>query len=177
MDNFRGMRGPNGLAVLCEGGYLSGYTGSIAVDNDGKQIQRFTGDGGRGHMPNFFETIRSRRMQELAAPIPVGHTSTAICHLGNIAHRVGKTSDLTSARQTLEGIPDALAALGDMQRHLGLHGIKLESTPMTVGPWLEIDGPNETIAAVKGGDESALERARFLLKETQRAPWMIPDAV
>ena len=177
MDNFRGMRGPNGLAVLCEGGYLSGYTGSVAVDNDGKQIQRFTGDGGRGHMANFFATVRSRRTQDLAAPIPVGHTSTAICHLGNIAHRLGTASDLASAQQSLGGIPDALAALGDMQRHLGLHGIEVDRTAMTVGPWLQIDGENETVAAVDGGAETALERARFLLKETQRAPWMIPDAV
>ena len=177
MDALRGMRGPNGLAVLCEGGYLSGYTGSVAVDNEGKQIKRFTGDGGRSHMANFFAAVRSRRAQDLAAPIQVAHGSTAICHLGNIAHRLGGSSDLATALKTVEAVPDAVAALKDMQRHLGVHGIDLEQTPITVGPWMQIDGANESIAAVEGGDDAALEQARFRLKETQRAPWQIPEKV
>ena len=177
MDALRGMRGPNGVAVLCEGGYLSGYIGSVAVDNNGQQIQRFVGDGGRSHMANFVAAVRSGRPQDLTAPIDIGHASTSICHLGNIAHRIGTTADLAAARASVEAIPDALAALKDMQRHLGLHGIDLENTPVTVGPWLQVDGANETIARVAGGGEADLERARFLLKEVQRAPWMIPETV
>jgi predicted dehydrogenase len=176
MDAFRGMRGPNGLAVLCEGGYLSGYIGSVAVDKEGKQMQRFTGDGGRDHMANFLAAVRSRRPQELTAPITVGHGSTAICHLGNIAHRLGASSDLAAARQSVGAIPDAVAALNDMERHLGLHGVELARTPLTVGPWLEVDGANENISGVEG-NEAALQQARYLLKETQRAPWQIPEKV
>jgi hypothetical protein len=177
MDNFRGMRGPNGVAVLCEGGYLSGYTGAAAYDQNGKQIHRFTGDGGRGHMTNFLNAVRNRRPQDLAAPIEIGHASTSFCHFGNISHRLGTTAGLAAARAAVEAIPDAAAALQDMHRHLSVHGIDLERAPLTVGPWLQIDGPNETIASVAGGNESRLEHAKFLLKETQRAPWMIPDVV
>jgi predicted dehydrogenase len=177
MDNFRGMRGPNGLSVLCEGGYLTGYTGSVAYDPAGKQIQRFTGDGGRNHMTNFLDAVRARRASDLTAPIATGHASTSVCHLGNIAHRVGRTADLAAARQAVEAFPDALAALEDMQRNLGVHGIDFAKVPVTVGPWLQVDGASESIAAVNGGDETTLEHARFLLKETQRVPWVIPDAV
>ena len=177
MDNFRGMRGPNGVAVLCEGGYLSGYTGAVAYDPEGKQIHRFTGDGGKGHMTNFLNAVRARRPQDLAAPIAVGHASTSFCHFGNIAYRIGETTKFAAARTAVEAIPEAAAALQDMQRNLSVHGIDPEKTPVTVGPWLQIDAANETIAAVEGGNETALERAKFLLKETQRAPWMIPDVV
>ena len=177
MDAVRGMRGPNGLAVLCEGGYLSGYTGTVAYDNSGKQIQRFSGDGGIGHMTNFLNAVRSRRPQDLAAPIATGHASTSFCHLGNIAHRVGETSDLAAARKSIETMPDVVAALQDMQRHLGVHGIELERAPLTVGPWLKVDAANETFSAVEGGNDTTLDHAKFLLKEVQRAPWMIPEVV
>jgi hypothetical protein len=128
-------------------------------------------------MANFVAAVRSRRPQDLTAPIDIGHTSTATCHLGNIAHRLGRTSDLATARAAVEAIPDAVAAINDMQRHLGHHGIDLENTPMTVGPWIEVDRANETIAKVAGGGEADLERARFLVKEVQRSPWVIPEAV
>lgn len=177
MDNFRSMRGPNGLAVLCEGGYLSGYTGSAAYGNDGKQIQRFSGDGGGGHMMNFLNAVRQRRPADLTAPIAIGHASTSLCHFGNMSHRLGQDAGITAAREAIGAIPDAVVALNDLQRHLGVHGIDLEKTPVTVGPWIQVDGANENVAAVEGGDEAMLAHARFLLKETQRAPWMIPEKV
>ena len=128
-------------------------------------------------MTNFLNAVRARRPQDLAAPIAVGHASTSFCHFGNIAYRIGETTKFAAARTAVEAIPEAAAALQDMQRNLSVHGIDPEKTPVTVGPWLQIDAANETIAAVEGGNETALERAKFLLKETQRAPWMIPDVV
>jgi hypothetical protein len=177
MDPFRSMRGPNGLAVLCEGGYYSGYTGGAAYSYDGKQIQRFPGDGGGGHMPNFLAAVRSRRAQDLAAPIATGHISTALCHLGNLSHRLGGTAELATAQTAIEKIPDALDALAGMQKHLEVHGVDLNRQLLTLGPWIQVDAAAENIAAVEGGDEGALEHARFLLKETQRSPWAIPDQV
>lgn len=177
MDAFRGMRGPNGLAVLCEGGYLSGYTGSAAYSPDGKRIQNFVGDGGGNHMANFLSAVRAEKPAELNAPITIGHASTSLCHLGNISHRLGSNAGLGAARTAIDAFPAARAALDDMQRHLGLHGIDLAQAPVTVGPWLQVDGPRQDFAAVENRDEDTLARARFLLKETQRGTWGIPEQV
>jgi predicted dehydrogenase len=177
MDAFRSMRGPNGLAVLCEGGYYSGYTGGAAYSYDGKQIQRFAGDGGGGHMANFLAAVRSRRKEDLAAPISTGHVSSAICHLGNLAYRLGRAAEYPSVQGAIEKIPDAVAALEGMKTHLGVHGVDLAKQPLNVSPWVQIDAATETISAVEGGDEAALEHARFLVKETQRAAWTIPERV
>ena len=43
------------------------------------------------HFVNFVDCVRSRRWQELNADIQEGHMSTAICHLGNISYRTGRT--------------------------------------------------------------------------------------
>ncbi|AOS45282.1 Inositol 2-dehydrogenase [Lacunisphaera limnophila] len=178
MDPFRKMSGPNGIAVICEGGFLSGYTGSAAYDTNGKQIRRFTGDGGEAHLANFLAAVRSQRTADLAAPILTGHESTRLCHLGNISHRVGRPATAAAARAALAEFPSALDALTDLQRHLSVHGLDLEQHALTLGPWLQIDAAQEGIAAVEGADqETVLERARFHLKETQRAPWVIPDVV
>ncbi len=177
MDSFRSMRGPNGLAVLCEGGYLSGYTGSAAYSYDGQRIQQFSGDGGGGHMANFLAAVRSRHVDDLAAPITTGHASTMLCHFGNMSHRLGHDADLAVTRQAIDAFPSARDALDDMHRHLGLHGIDLARVPITLGPWVQIDGPGEGVAGVEGGDEAVLARARYLLKETQRGAWQIPEQV
>lgn len=177
MDPFRSMRGPNGLSVLCEGGYYSGYTGGAAYTHEGKQILRFPGDGGAGHMTNFLAAVRSRRSADLAAPIATGHTSTSICHLGNLSQRLGRNLGFAAAQQAAAGFAPALDALDEMKAHLNVHGVDLARQALTVGPWIQVDAANEDIAAVEGGDESALGLARFLLKETQRAAWAIPDQV
>lgn len=178
MDAFRGTRGPNALAVLCEDGHLSGYVGSAAYSRDGKRIHQFSGDGGGGHMENFLAAVRSRRSEQLAAPIAVGHESTMLCHFGNISHRLGRDARLGDVRRAIRDFPAAREALDGMDKHLEVHGVELGRVPITLGPWLQLDAANETIAAVEGADDaSVLERARFLTRETQRQPWVIPDVV
>lgn len=39
------------------------------------------------HIQNFIDAIRSGKHQELNAEIEIGHRSTLLCHLGNIAYR------------------------------------------------------------------------------------------
>jgi len=49
------------------------------------------GPVGGGHWENFIDCMRSRRWQDLRADIEEGHMSTSLCHLGNIACRLGRT--------------------------------------------------------------------------------------
>ncbi|MFC1558109.1 Gfo/Idh/MocA family oxidoreductase [candidate division KSB1 bacterium] len=44
-----------------------------------------------GHFGNFINCVKSRRWQDLNADILEGHMSTSLCHLGNIATRLGRT--------------------------------------------------------------------------------------
>lgn len=44
------------------------------------------------HVANFLDCVRSRR--DPAAPVEVGHRSASVCHLGNIAVRLGKSKVL-----------------------------------------------------------------------------------
>ena len=43
------------------------------------------------HIENFVAAIRNDKPLELNQEILSGHKSTLLCHLGNIAHRTGRT--------------------------------------------------------------------------------------
>jgi predicted dehydrogenase len=43
------------------------------------------------HFLNWAEAIRTRQTAKLQAPLEEGHLSSALCHLGNVAYRVGRT--------------------------------------------------------------------------------------
>jgi predicted dehydrogenase len=43
------------------------------------------------HFRNWVEAIRNRKPEHLRAEIAEGHKSSALCHLGNVAYRVGRT--------------------------------------------------------------------------------------
>ncbi len=64
------------------------------VKNDLKVDARNTADPSQGldalHIQNFFDGIR--KGTPLSAEILIGHKSTLLCQLGNIAYRAGKTS-------------------------------------------------------------------------------------
>jgi predicted dehydrogenase len=50
-----------------------------------------TSSGEPEHVANFVSAIRSDDPSSLNAEIEIGHRSTLLCHLGNIAHRTGRT--------------------------------------------------------------------------------------
>lgn len=176
MDAVAGIR--VGVIAYCEGGYLTGLTGSMAYDNTGKLIQKFAGDGGGlTHMSNFLSAIRSRNARELAAPVTIGHVSASICHYGNISLRVGQPAAPATIAQALETMPAAAAITQGMQKHLAVHGIDVDKQPLTLGEWLEVDDAHDTVASVGSGDQARLERARYLVHEAQRPPYAIPEQV
>ena len=46
--------------------------------------------GGESHIANFIKAVRSRKATDLNAGVEVGHYSAALCHIANIAMRVGR---------------------------------------------------------------------------------------
>ena len=175
MDQHGGMR--TGVIAHCEGGYLSGLVGATAHDPSGKVIRKFPGDGGATHVKNFFAAVRSRRKQDLAAPVETGHLSAALCHFGNISYRVGDPAPTARIADAIGSFPAATEIHRELQAHLGVHGVDLARQPFRLGPWLNLDAIGDSITRLDTNNELALDRARFLLRETQRPPYAIPELV
>src|SRR3989304_3881893 len=100
MPDFPGERA--GVIVDCEGGSVSLYR-AIAWDKEGKEVKSFSGGG--DHFVNFIEAVRSGRREDLNAEILGGHRSTAVCHVGNISYRLGKTASKAEMRKQLRDVP------------------------------------------------------------------------
>ena len=80
----------NGNVFYCDDGWVSvGRRGWKAYSRDGKEVA----GGGReeqSHMENFLKAVRSRNPADLTADVEQGHYSATLCHLANIAMRVGR---------------------------------------------------------------------------------------
>ena len=78
------------VVVHCEGGHVlvPNYSGAIAVDNEGKEIRKWS--GADNHYEDFIGAVRSRKHTDLNADILEGHLSSALCHTGNVSYRLGQ---------------------------------------------------------------------------------------
>ena len=75
--------GAKGMLTISAGGY-------VAYDRGGKEIAAGKGKGGNaGHLQNFLDGIRGKAT--LTAEIADGAKSAHLCHMGNIAWRVGRS--------------------------------------------------------------------------------------
>jgi predicted dehydrogenase len=166
MDNYRGVN--IGNVIDCEGGSVitKSYFSATAVDKSGKVIREFKGND--RHMQNFIDVVRSRKKSELYGPIEEGHVSSALCHLGNISHRLGHASTGEIGEKTKSSA--ALAeAHGRMIEHLRANSVDLGKTPLTVGVPLLVDARRERFT----GPHAA--QANEMLAREYRAPFVVPS--
>lgn len=101
-----------GMAFYGEGGtmVLDGGAWKI-LDDKGKEVTRGTGGGSEiPHLENFFQAVRGSGT--LNAEIEVGHRSTLLCHLGNIAYRTSRTLHLDPASGRILRDPEAARLWG-----------------------------------------------------------------
>ena len=63
------------------------------------------------HFQNFIDCVRSRRRQDLNCEVEQGHLSTSLCHLANIAYRVGRKLEFDPQSETFPGDEAANALL------------------------------------------------------------------
>lgn len=59
------------------------------------------------HFENFCDAVRSRDRSKLNAEIYETHLSTAFCHLGNIAYRMGRELEFDLGQEQFVNAPDA----------------------------------------------------------------------
>lgn len=171
MDTHLGIR--EGFALHFEGGRFVGLRGGGAIyDDDGKRVRDFVGDGGAGHAANFIKAVRSRRAEDLQAPLAEGHASSSACELANISWRIGRAATVAECREAVGAHAGAAEALAALEKNVIANGVSLDRQPFTLGPSIEYrDG---SIASVSGGDRDALDRARSLARGTARKPYEIP---
>lgn len=93
-----------------------GEKGTLIIDDKGWRVEDGPKAGGpnsegqAAHVANFLDCVRSRKAPN--ADIEIGHLSTRLCHLGNIAHRVGRKLTFDAATESFVGDSEANALLG-----------------------------------------------------------------
>jgi len=167
MDQYRGVSVGN--VIDCEGGSVvtSNYFTATAYDKAGKVLKEFKGTD--RHMQNFIDVVRSRKAADLYGPIEQGHISSALCHLGNISHVLGQTTESGVLREKIRDEGGIAEATGRMMEHLAANGVDLGKTPLTRGVTLAIDATKENFT----GEFAA--QANPLLTRKYRAPFVVPD--
>jgi predicted dehydrogenase len=99
---------------------IYGEKGTLVFDKDGWHVQ--DGDAAadkaadleRPHQRNFLDCIKDKKRPN--ADIEEGHKSTRLCHLGNIAYRVGRVLHFDEATETLKDDAEANALLARTYR-------------------------------------------------------------
>ncbi len=123
--NPYGMEGQdNGVAVygsegMVQIGRWQGQWGYRVYDSKGRIVQDETTiaqDDEDAHQRNFIDCVRSRRRPN--AEIETGHTSTILCHLGNIVARTGRAVRFDARR---ERIAEDAEADGMLKREYRRH--------------------------------------------------------
>jgi predicted dehydrogenase len=92
-----------------------GDKGVLTVDEKGWKVDGGSKAGGKAtagisaHLANFVDCVKSRNNPN--ADIEIGHLSTRLCHLGNIAHRVARKLTFDAVTESFPGDNEANALL------------------------------------------------------------------
>jgi len=104
------------------GDIFYGSKGYLAVDDNADSYKSWLGKDaapgahmtqGGNNWANFIECVRSRKQENLNAPIHEGHISCALVHLANASYRLGRT---------LHFDPDTQQVIGDDEANRMLRG-------------------------------------------------------
>ena len=167
MDDYRGSQ--IGVIVQCEQGYIlipSNYKVVTAFDNDGNEVQKWTGEG--DHFDNFVYALRAGSRDELNAEVLEGHLSSALCHTGAISYMLGSTRTAEQIESEVSGNELWADSYRRMADHLDANGVDISDPKLAVGPWLDMDPQTETFP-----DNDAASK---LLTREYRKGYVVPDA-
>ena len=98
-------RAPNTIGNIFYGsnGYLAIGRGTYQPWVGPEQEAGPSGKGGGNLWANFIDCVRSRKKENLLAPIEEGHISTTLVHLANASYRLGRTLHFNPATQEVIG--------------------------------------------------------------------------
>lgn len=158
---------PSGYVVKCSGGtYYGQRSRGQAVDNDGKVIREFRGNGNVVHEKNFVEAVQSGNRSELNAEIAIGNDSTAWCNLANVVAQVGQPFDQDLAKNS--GSDVYADAVTEFEQHLSAYGKSINDDGIRGCDWLTFDAKTRQFTGRDG------EVANQFLKRAYRPGYEVP---
>ena len=164
-----GKAGGNRIGVVFYGSegraVQNGYGSSDIFDGDGKLVRKIRGGSDLDHFDNFLAAVRAGDTSMLTADIEDGHLSSALCHLGNIAYRLGEEASVEQIENAVGGDTER-ETLADTVDHLKYNGVDLSETPLTLGKTLALAGERFT------GDHA--DAANGMLTREYREPFVLP---
>jgi predicted dehydrogenase len=181
MDKYRGAS--IGVVAQYERGHIvvPNYNDAIAYDSDGKEIQKFTlpkdksagpttpEDPRENHFANFIGAVISRKGESLNGKILDGHLSSALCHTGNISHRLGQQKAAEDIRSAIKGDKEATDSFERLATHLAANQIDINMDKLTLGEFLKMDVQTEKFIGNPAADK--------MLTREYRAPFIVPEKV
>ena len=182
MDKYRGAS--VGVIVQYEKGHIlcPNYNDAIAFDADGNKIRNFATPAAakaegepaaepdaENHYANFLKAVRSRKTADLNGKIIDGHISSALCHTGNIAYRLGKKTAPDAIKDKIKGSKDATDSFDRLAAHLAANNVDISTDQLTFGEYLKFDPTTEKFIGNAEADK--------LLTREYRAPFTVPEKV
>jgi predicted dehydrogenase len=168
-------RAAQGVGVVFEGteGYatIGDYEkGCFIYDRDGNQVEH--PEGLADHFGNFLKAVRTRKPEDVDAPILDGHLSSALCHMGNISYLLGQQMATPAIIERLKAIKMADNAQDTLDRtveHLANNNVKIDAdAAFQCGEFLKFDPKTETFI----GNAKANE----MCSREYREPFAVPAA-
>jgi predicted dehydrogenase len=124
-----------------------------------------------GAWGSFLHAVRSRKVEDLNAPVEVGHYSAALCHLANISYRLGEQVAFNGKTKRLGDNQEVVQTFENLQENLKAVGVRLDETTYQLGRKLTFDVQSERFTG-----EGARE-ANPLLTRVYRKPFVVPEVV
>ncbi len=151
-----------GVIITCEEGeFRGGRGGGHFVGPDGRErLQRFPGDGGRDHPRNWIDAIRSRRSQDLAAPLIESCKSSVLSHMANISYRAGEAASVDNIREAMPENAELHQLLDAQLKQLGRWDIDLNQTPYTLGRTVTLNPDSARLTGDLAGTELEVPQHR-----------------
>ncbi|MEN1680128.1 MAG: hypothetical protein AAGJ46_11085 [Planctomycetota bacterium] len=128
MDSYRGSQ--IGVIVQCDGGHLyapNTYDVVTAYDTSGRLIKEFKRGG--DHYANFLSAVSAGDDSMVKGNVTEGHVSSALCHLGNESHQLGREATAGELPSELASNELLGAAFDRMADHLRANKTETAARP------------------------------------------------
>ena len=125
---------------------------------------------GGGAFGSFINCMRSRKVKEVNGEIEQAHYSAALCHLGNIAYRLGEQVPFSKKPDWLELHPEVAKSFDTIKGNLETAlKMDLKKQKYQLGPELKFDPKAEKFIGNSKADE--------MLTRPYREPFVVPENV
>jgi predicted dehydrogenase len=124
-----------------------------------------------GSWGSFLQAVRSRKPEDLNAPVEHGHFSAGLCHLANISYRLGTPVPFREPAKRHGDNREIRETFANLQDNLSGVGVELDRARCQLGRTLSFDPKAERFTG-DGAEQANVYRTR-----KYRAPFAVPEQV